>query len=145
MISEVDDEETQDDAAVDRFAAAMKEKLAAARAKGRGGWQDNEPGMQQRLSNMLRARVEKGDPLDVANFAMFLHQRSEAILPDSVERGVDEAMVLDAARYRWLRALVRPGRHYKRTLCPGWGFRSAQELDDVIDKLAKEPRADEHA
>lgn len=27
-----------DDAAVDRFAAAIKEKLAQARAKGRGGW-----------------------------------------------------------------------------------------------------------
>lgn len=70
-----------DDVAVDRFAAAMKEKLAAARAKGRGGWNNDEPGLQQRLSDMLRAHVEKGDPRDVANFAMFLHQRREAILP----------------------------------------------------------------
>lgn len=70
-----------DDIAVDRFAAAMKEKLAAARAKGRGGWENDEPGMQQRLSDMLRAHVEKGDPRDVANFCMFLHQRGEAILP----------------------------------------------------------------
>jgi hypothetical protein len=28
---------------------------------------------------MLRAHVEKGDPVDVANFCMFLHQRGEAI------------------------------------------------------------------
>ena len=70
-----------DDAAVDAFAAAMKEKLAASRAKGRGGWNGDEPGMQQRLSDMLRTHVEKGDPRDVANFAMFLHQRGEAILP----------------------------------------------------------------
>lgn len=73
-----------DDIAVDRFAAAMKEKLAYARAKGRGGWQDKSDCTQQRLSDMLRAHVEKGDPRDVANFCMFLHQREEAILP--VER-----------------------------------------------------------
>lgn len=70
-----------DDAAVDAFAAAMKAKLADARAKGRGGWNGDEPGMQQRLSDMLRAHVEKGDPRDVANFCMFLHQRGEAIGP----------------------------------------------------------------
>lgn len=58
-----------DSQAVDRFAAAMKEKLAQARAKGRSGWQ-NLP--SEELSRMLREHVEKGDPLDVANFCMFL-------------------------------------------------------------------------
>lgn len=75
------DELHSDDAAVDCFAVALKVKLAEARAKGRRGWRDNEPGMQQRLSDMLRAHVEKGDPRDVANFAMFLHQRGERIAP----------------------------------------------------------------
>lgn len=70
-----------DDAAVDEFAKAMKAKLAAGRAKGRSGWNSDEPGMQQRLSDMLRSHIDKGDPRDVANFAMFLHQRGEAILP----------------------------------------------------------------
>lgn len=70
-----------DDIAVDAFAAAMKAKLAEARAKGRGGWQDKADCPQQRLSDMLRAHVLKGDPRDVANFCMFLHQRGEAILP----------------------------------------------------------------
>ncbi|MPS35040.1 MAG: hypothetical protein E2593_07065 [Stenotrophomonas sp.] len=70
-----------DDLSVDAFAAAMKAKLADARAKGRGGWNGDEPGMQQRLSDMLRTHVEKGDPRDVANFCMFLHQRGEAIGP----------------------------------------------------------------
>ena len=70
-----------DDAAVDRFAAALKAKLDEARAKGRSGWNNDEPGMQQRLSDMLRAHVEKGDPRDVGNFAMFLHQRGESVLP----------------------------------------------------------------
>src|SRR3546814_3345543 len=50
-----------DDLAVGDFALAMKAKLAAARAKGRGGWANAEPGMQQRLSDMLRAHVAKGE------------------------------------------------------------------------------------
>ncbi|MHB1057288.1 MAG: hypothetical protein ACYC0F_05330 [Rhodanobacter sp.] len=80
-----------DDVAVNRFARALKEKLAAARVKGRGGWHADEPGMQQRLSDMLRNHLEKGDPRDVANFCMFLHQRGEAILPAPVEQSTARA------------------------------------------------------
>ncbi|MEY2117305.1 hypothetical protein [Rhodanobacter sp. FW106-PBR-R2A-1-13] len=70
-----------DDRSVDQFARAMKAKLATARAKGRGGWQNEEASMHQRLSDMLRHHVDKGDPVDVANFCMFLHQRCEGIAP----------------------------------------------------------------
>lgn len=62
-------EQHPDDAAVDDFAQAMKYKLASARHKGREGWQTCPP---EELSRMLREHVEKGDPLDVANFCMFL-------------------------------------------------------------------------
>lgn len=62
-------EQHPDDAAVNDFAQAMKYKLAAARHKGREGWQTCPP---EELSRMLREHVEKGDPLDVANFCMFL-------------------------------------------------------------------------
>ena len=65
-----------DDLAVDSFAQAMKEKLAAAREKGRAGWQTCPP---EELSLMLREHVEKGDPRDVANFCMFLWSLGEAI------------------------------------------------------------------
>jgi ParB-like chromosome segregation protein Spo0J len=58
-----------DDAAVDRFAVEMKAKLAAARAKGRGGWEQCAPAD---LSHMLREHVDKGDPCDVAIISMFL-------------------------------------------------------------------------
>jgi len=58
-----------DDAAVDRFAASMKDKLAKAREKGRSGWERCAP---KDLSRMLREHVEKGDPRDVANFCMML-------------------------------------------------------------------------
>lgn len=68
-----------DDQAVDRFAAAMKAKLAQKRAEGRGGWEDPEQCTGAFLSRLLVEHVEKGDPLDVGNFAMMLHQRGERI------------------------------------------------------------------
>lgn len=74
------DPQHPDDAAVDRFAAAMKSKLAKKRAEGRGGWEDKEQCGASFLSQLLREHVEKGDPLDVGNLAMMLHQRGEAIL-----------------------------------------------------------------
>lgn len=71
--------EHPDDIAVDRFAAAMKAKLAKKRAEGYGGWEDKEECPAQRLSDLLRNHVEKGDPVDVGNLAMMLHQRGERI------------------------------------------------------------------
>lgn len=71
-------EQHTDDLAVDSFARAMKEKMAAARAKGRSGWEGTEPA---ELSRMLREHVEKGDPRDVANFCMMLWHHSSQIVP----------------------------------------------------------------
>lgn len=68
-----------DDLAVVRFALVMRDKLAAARAKGRGGWEDRTYVDARELSELLRDHVEKGDPVDVANFAMMLQQRGESI------------------------------------------------------------------
>ena len=68
----------QDDAAVDRFAVAMKAKLAAAREKGRGGWDDPEACSVESLADLLVGHVGKGNPgnfEDIANLAMMLHQR----------------------------------------------------------------------
>ena len=68
-----------DDLAVDRFAAIMKAKLANAREKGRGGWDDRELCPDGYLSQLLREHVDKGDPVDVANLAMMLTLRGERI------------------------------------------------------------------
>lgn len=67
-----------DDEAVDRFAAAMKTKLRKKRAEGRSGWDGPECDANV-LTRLLREHVEKGDPLDVGNLAMMLHQRGERI------------------------------------------------------------------
>ncbi|WP_428309283.1 hypothetical protein [Hydrocarboniphaga sp.] len=67
-----------DDEAVDRFAAAMKAKLAKARAKGRGGWDDLSRDINGYLARELLEHLFKGNAgtfEDIANFAMMLHQR----------------------------------------------------------------------
>lgn len=74
-----------DDAAVDALAALMKAKLAKQRAKGYGGWDTDCT--QQRLSEMLRKHVDKGDPVDVANFCAFLVARGEGIAAPATAPG----------------------------------------------------------
>jgi hypothetical protein len=62
-------EAEKDDAAVDAFAARMKKKLAKKRAEGRHGWRTCAP---IDLAQMFIEHIGKGDPVDLANFAMFL-------------------------------------------------------------------------
>lgn len=69
-----------DDIAVDGFAKVMSAKIASKRALGYGGWDDRTRCSNEHLSQLLHSHVDKGDPVDVANFAMMLHQRGERIL-----------------------------------------------------------------
>lgn len=71
------DQRHPDDVAVDRFAQAMKDKMAKQRAKGYGGWDDLASCPTSRLQQMLVDHIPKGDPVDVANFAMMLWSRGE--------------------------------------------------------------------
>lgn len=64
-----------DDIAIDRFAAAMKAKMAKKRADSRGGWDDPAQCYVERLAEMLVDHLPKGDPVDVGNFAMMLFNR----------------------------------------------------------------------
>lgn len=68
-----------DDLAVDRFAAAMKAKLAEKRAQGYGGWDDPSDCTLEHLNDLLIKHIAKGDPIDVGNFAMMIHQRGGSI------------------------------------------------------------------
>ncbi len=61
-----------DDAAVDRFAEVLKAKMAKSRAKGRYGWWDPEDTSHAYMLRSMHEHIAKGDPLDVALFAMFL-------------------------------------------------------------------------
>lgn len=61
---------------VDSFANEMKRKLRrAAIEKGRSGWDDPAWSLDD-IKAALLAHVEKGDAVDVANFAAFLWNRA---------------------------------------------------------------------
>lgn len=60
------------------FVHEMAVKLAVSEVKGRSGW---PMCTEQELSNMLREHVEKGDPIDVANFCMMLSSMHMRIVP----------------------------------------------------------------
>lgn len=77
-------DEHLDNLAVDRFAVEMKTKLSAKRAEGYGGWDDPAACSPSHLSDLLRRHVDKGDPVDVANFAMMLQQRGHQIAADGM-------------------------------------------------------------
>lgn len=60
------------DSLVDAFAQEMKNKLHKAEEKGRFGWDTDSSEVLMRL---LVEHIEKGDMVDVANFAAFLWNR----------------------------------------------------------------------
>lgn len=71
----------EDDLSADSFALKMKNKLAFSRnVKGRGGWRNRSDFTPESLSRYIREHIEKGDPVDVANIAMFASERGETIL-----------------------------------------------------------------
>lgn len=81
-----------DDLAVDRFAAAMKAKLSKKRSEGRSGWDNRNECTAEYLSYLLIQHIIKGDPLDVGNLAMMLHQRGDHIVIDDETRSIATAL-----------------------------------------------------
>lgn len=82
-----------DDVAVDRFALLMKQKMAAAREKGRGGWDDPEQCHPYELAELLFGHLGKGNDgnyIDIANFCMMLALRSApaSLIGDELKRYV---------------------------------------------------------
>jgi len=64
-----------DDTVAVSFCYAMRGKLAESREKGRGGWEDPLQCSGAHLSALLVSQIEKGDPVDIANFCMMLRHR----------------------------------------------------------------------
>lgn len=60
------------------FVHKLATKLAISQVKGRSGW---TMCTEQELSTMLREHVEKGDPIDVANFCFMLSDMGMGIVP----------------------------------------------------------------
>lgn len=91
--------ERADNATVEVLAMNIKAKLTGLRAKGYRGW--NNDCTHQRLSELLREFVDKGDPVDMANFCAFLLARSESIAPKAQAdaRDADGMYYLQNARW----------------------------------------------
>lgn len=88
-----------DNLAVDRFAERMKAKLAAAREKGRGGWDDQTQCNADYLRQLLHEHIGKGDPVDVANFCMMLDHYAALTTPapEKPDALAERVKVLEAA------------------------------------------------
>ncbi len=80
-----------DDLAIDRFAARLKVRMAAGRAKGRYGWDDAGECTVEDLSIGLRVHVGKGDPVDVALYCMMLDERGSGIVSVRAPAGTPAA------------------------------------------------------
>lgn len=127
-----------DDLAVDRFAAAMKAKLAKKRDQGRGGWENKDECSQELLSGLLRDHVDKGDPVDVGNLAMMLSQRGETILPDH-EPALARAQ-LNAIVDAW--EALPGGRHVRNSDVEEWLADDMAPAINTIRGFLQRPRPD---
>jgi len=114
-----------DDAAVDRFAEAMKAKLAKKRAEGRGGWEDPQVCPSGRLQQMLLDHLTKGDPVDIGNFAMMIWNRGEAVAGQPAQQG--------SAPEGWKLVPIEPTRDMRRA------FHDAHERFEVGEEVDGSP------
>lgn len=65
-----------DEIAVDKFADAMKSKLAIKRREGVNGWDDPREMTRHELYTRLIEQISKGaDMIDLANYAMMIWHR----------------------------------------------------------------------
>lgn len=125
-----------DDYAVDKFAHVMKNKMAASREKGRGGWDDEDQCSTEFLATLLKGHMVKGNPgnfIDIACLAMMLHLRKAdpALLLPTPQ---PTTMTVGTAPTRiWLQ--VGDQRHYhdepfpKDTSEVSWCSESMQECE----------------
>lgn len=65
-------DEAMDELLVQEAARLMRNKLAAARLKGRGGWWNPSACTIRGLQRMLEEHVDKGDPVDIMNIAAMI-------------------------------------------------------------------------
>lgn len=102
-------EKDQDQRAIANFAAAMGEKMERKAMQGRGGWKDPEQCSVNYLADLLIDHVYKGDPVDIGNLAMMLHQRHAP--PGTITLAFEKMMraqneILHAGREDMLKAIA---------------------------------------
>lgn len=135
-----------DDAAVDRFAAEMKAKMASSRAKGRDGWDNPDLCSAAQLNAMLVEHLAKGDPMDVATFAMMLWNRRErtAAMSPTTATDIDLAQ-LDKLEALALAATRGPWKRSERPNGPFWHISSEFTIDGERCKSGRQAIGALHA
>lgn len=123
-----------DDIAVDRFAVAMKEKLAKKRAEGRGGWDSHEECSAEYLSYLLVQHIRKGDPLDVGNLAMMLHQRGDRIVIDEETAAIFPKSATAQPAQGWRPIETAPNG--QEVLIAYWRWRNSMSPGTIIVQSA---------
>jgi hypothetical protein len=73
--NDIDKDKYMDEALCRTFGQIMEEKLKIKREEGRGGWWDAEECSIEYLKELLREHIDKGDMVDVANFAAMIYAR----------------------------------------------------------------------
>jgi hypothetical protein len=99
----------KDDIAVDEFANLMKAKLERKRKEGYGGWDDGRLCTIDSLAQLLVKHVRKGDPVDIANFAMMIFRRGDTVgasiqhvaMQSQIDLQLQLAMAQAAADQAW--------------------------------------------
>ena len=74
-ITTMTDDRCADENGIGRFSYMMLRKLEAKRAQGRSGWNRPSECLIADLREWLREHVDKGDPVDIANYAMMIWNR----------------------------------------------------------------------
>ncbi|WP_114214185.1 hypothetical protein [Ochrobactrum sp. 3-3] len=130
-----------DDLAVDRFAIAMKQKLAKKREEGRGGWGNKDECSAEYLSYLLIQHIWKGDPVDIANLAMMLQQRGERVVIDSETSSIipDHA---DAGRAQARDVLARFRDYVIEGITAGTIMRGGEHHNPIWQEVASILHAD---
>lgn len=127
------------------FLFEMRAKLGRAHAAGRTGWaiEDDEDWSIDEIKRLLISNVERGDPVDVANFALFWWYHKRRIERDSViavtpERREEDRMDdldwsdakkhLDEMKNRYAELLNTPG------VDPSYALGGIMETERRFDK-----------
>lgn len=87
-----------DEAALGSFVKKMSLKLEKSRRKGRAGWENPEEVSPEELAKQLVEQVAKGDPVDIANYCMFLHQRVPNFAPGIIREAMAKHVWAETTR-----------------------------------------------
>jgi len=141
MTKSHEDDVHSDDIHVDRFAAGMKRKLTKKREDGRGGWDDPERCTTEYLAQLLIDHINKGDPIDIANFCMMIHERGgTSVIHEAYVKHFTKPVVESTENQikRLKTALERIDKKARDKKNPAISYIARQALDGITPTVLRE-------